>query len=144
MWFRRFGGEQCCHKLTRLLEPEDAGNVGNDSPKDTAPHSRRWLCTLYLCCSFTYMLLALFSYAVSTDVVIICNGRFRNDYRCRIYSRICKGFAGSGCGLLHGIVSQCSSRDCKMTQNGQASHFTSGRVGVGLRTLSVRHLASLL
>lgn len=76
------------------------------------------------------MILALFSYAVSTDVVVIYNVRFKNGYGCRI----CKGFAGSGCGLLHGSASECFSRHWKVTQNRQVLHLTSGRVGVGLRT----------
>jgi hypothetical protein len=42
-----------------------------------------------------HVVLTVFSYAVSTDV-IICNGRLRNDYGCRVW----KGFAGSGCGPL--------------------------------------------
>ena len=95
---RSFGRQQCCHNLTRPLEPED---TGHHSPRDTAPHSRRWLFPSVRCCIITYVLLALFSYAVSTDVVVIYNVRFRNDYGCRI----CKGFAGSGCGPLHGTAS---------------------------------------
>ena len=83
---RRAGVQQCRHNLTRLLEPEDTGRAGHLSPKHTAPHCRRWLFPPVgdVCCSMTYVPLALFSYAVSADVVIIYNGRLRKNCGWRI------------------------------------------------------------
>jgi hypothetical protein len=95
--------------------------------------------TLCRGCSITYVLLALFSYTVSTDV-IINNGRLRNDYGCRI----CKGFAGSGCGLLRDTASECSGGTETWRRAARCRISRVVELESGVRTLAVRRLASFL